>query len=600
MNMGIDCDGLKKARWFAAYPEEIKRSLDAGYVLPEIPAHWGLKSSAKYYPATTALVYEPENFIVNYAEFQELCERFASGLQNKMGVIKGDMVAVYARNCPEVAVAIMAISMIGAVYVGCNALLIKDEVAYQLNDTEAKTVIVSDELLPAIRDLVDEKKTVIKSVIVFFQDQELKLSLLKKEPPVYQSPFYGFCDILSDDSLIEPTIDPKKDLFAILYTSGTTSYPKGVMISHYNVVSACIIYGSTYTGQFPVQDADGLLKFTNHEKDLSMNWDFPLRHGIDWILSVPPWTHMMGFLGRLMYPLMSALPLIHLPVFNMDSMLEMIQRYKISFSGGAPMMLSTILSRPDIETQDISCIRTWAVGGSTVPEAVTEKFEKRISGVISEAWALTEGTMTSTKHFANRSGLKKSGSVGVPVPFTWIKVVDPVDGVTEMPVGEEGELIQKGPTVTQGYFGKPKDTANAYRDGWLYTGDIGKMDEDGFFYITGRKKELIKYKGYNIAPSMLENVLFDHSDVKHCVVLGKKDPVVGELPIAFVQLKSDATATADEIMNFVNSRVAPYKKIREVIFLEELPMLASGKANRLKLYDFLSNATGVNDRRMDL
>lgn len=583
---------IKNARWFAAYPEVIKRSLDAGYVLPEIPVHWGLRSSAKYYPSTTALVYEPENFIVNYVEFQELCERFASGLQNKMGVNQGDMVAVYARNCPEVAVAIIAISMIGAVYVGCNALLIKDEVAYQINDTTAKVVIVSDELLPTIQELVDEKKTAMESVIVFSQDQELKQPLLKKKCPDYQTPFYGFCDIFSDDSLTEPTIDPKKDLCAILYTSGTTSYPKGVMISHYNVVSACIVYGSTLTGQFPVQDTDGLLKFTNLKKDLSTDWDFPLRHGIDWILSVPPWTHMMGFLGRLMYPLMSALPLIHLPIFNMDSMLDMIQRYKISFGGGAPMMLSTILSRPDIETQDISCIRTWAVGGSTVPEAVTEKFEKRISGKISEAWALTEGTMTSTKNFANRNGFKKSVSVGVPVPFTWIKVVDPVDGVTEMPVGEEGELIQKGPTVTQGYFGKPKDTASAYRDGWLYTGDIGKMDEDGFFYITGRKKELIKYKGYNIAPSMLENVLFDHCDVKHCVVLGKKDPVVGELPIAFVQLKSDATATAKEIMDFVNSRVAPYKKIRDVIFLDEMPMLASGKANRLKLYDFLSNAIG--------
>ena len=590
--MGTDFDEIKNAAWFASYPEEIKRSLETGYVLPEIPVHWGLRSSVKYYPSTTALVYEPENFIVNYTEFQELCMRFASGLQNKMGVKKGDMVAIYARNCPEVAVAIIAISMVGAVYVGCNSLLIKEEVAYQLNDTAAKVVVVSDELLPVIRELVDEKKTAMESIIVFSHDQELKLSLLKKESPDYQPPFSGFYDIFSDDSLIEPKIDPKKDIYAILYTSGTTSYPKGVMISHYNVVSACIVYGATLTGQFPVQDAEGLLKFTNHEKDLSMDWDFPLRHGIDWILSVPPWTHMMGFLGRLMYPLISAQPLIHLPVFNMDSMLDMIQRYKISFGGGAPMMLSTILSRPDIETQDISCIRTWAVGGSTVPEAVTEKFEKRISGVISEAWALTEGTMTSTKHFANRSGLKKNGSVGVPVPLTWIKVVDPVDGVAEMPIGEEGELIQKGPTVTQGYFGKPKDTANAYRDGWLYTGDIGKMDEDGFFYITGRKKELIKYKGYNIAPSMLENVLFDHSDVQHCVVLGKKDTVVGELPIAFVQLKSDATATAEEIMTFVNSRVAPYKKIRDVIFLEEMPMLASGKANRLKLSDLLSDTAG--------
>lgn len=590
--MGIDSNEVKNARWLAAYPDGIKKSLDAGYALPEIPVHWGLRSSVKYYPATTALVYEPENFIVNYVEFEQLCERFASGLQNKMGVKKGDMVAVYARNCPEIAIAIVAVSMVGAVYVGCNSLLIKEEVGYQLNDSQATVAVVSDELLPAVRELVEEKKTGVESVIVFSHDQELKLSLLKKESPDYQPPFYGFCEIFSDDSLIEPEIEPKKDIFAILYTSGTTSYPKGVMISHYNVVSACILYGSTLTGQFPVQDYDGLLKFTNHEKDLSMDWDFPLRHGIDWILSVPPWTHMMGFLGRLIFPLMAALPIIHLPKFDVNSMLDMIQRYKISFGGGAPMMLSTILARPDIETQDLSCIRAWAVGGSNVAEAVTEKFEKRISGVISEAWTLTEGTMTSTKHFTNRSGVKKRGSVGVPVPFTSIKVVDLVSGESEMPCGQEGELIQKGPTVTLGYLGKPEDTANAFRDGWLYTGDIGKMDEEGFFYITGRKKEMIKYKGYNIAPSMLENVLFEHPDINLCVVLGKKDPVVGELPIAFVQLKSGASATPDEIMNFVNSRVAPYKKIRDVIFLEEIPMLSSGKAHRLKLNEFLQNPAG--------
>jgi len=587
--MCVDFEQIKKAQWFEAYPEEIKQSLAKGYVLPEVPVHWGLKSSARYYSSVAALVYEPENFIVNYADFQELCERFASGLQNDIGVKQGDMVAVYARNCPEIAMSIMAISMIGATYVGCNSLLIKSEVAYQLNDTNTKVVIVSDELLPVIRELVEEKKTSLKTIIVFAQDIELKLSLLKKKLPKFQPPFYNFSNIFSSADFVEPTIDPKRDIFSILYTSGTTSYPKGVMQSHYNIVSACIIYGATFTGRFPHQDKDGLLIFKNSQKDLSKDWDFPLRHGIDWVLSVPPWTHTMGFIGRLMYPMMSALTIIHLPVFNMDSMLDIIQRYKISFGGGAPMMLSTILSRPDIDMQDISCLRTWAVGGANVPAAVTENFEKRISGVISEAWALTEGTMTSTKNFANRNGFKKGESVGIPVPFTMVKVVDPIEGGTEMPIGEEGELIQMGPSVAQGYYGKPKDTADAFRDGWLYTGDLGKMDSDGFFYITGRKKEMIKYKGYNIAPSMLENVLYDYPDIKLCVVLGKKDPIVGELPIAFVQLKPGAEATAEEIMSFVNSRVSPYKKLREVIFLETLPMLASGKVNRRQLNDQLSD-----------
>jgi long-chain acyl-CoA synthetase len=357
------------------------------------------------------------------------------------------------------------------------------------------------------------------------------------------------------------------------------------MVSHFNVVSSSIIYGTTYTGKFPELDNSGFLKFANFEKDLSMEWEYPFRYGIDSVLAVPPWTHMMGFLGQLIYPVMSAMTIFPVPSFDMDSMLNMIQRWKIAFAGGAPQMMAALLSRPDIDRQDISCIRAWTTGGNPTPVVLGEKFEKRIGGGITEAWTLTEATMSSTKNYANKSSIRKFGSVGIPLPYTEVKIVDAETGTREMLPGVEGELIQKGPSVALGYWKKPEDTKEAFKNGWLYTGDLGRMDENGFFYITGRKKELIKYKGYNIAPRMLEEILYKHPAVLGCAAVGKKDEVGGEIPVAFVSVKEGAKVTAEELMEFVNGQVAPYKKLREVRFIEKMPLFASGKLNRRALMD---------------
>ncbi|MCX5919065.1 MAG: class I adenylate-forming enzyme family protein [Deltaproteobacteria bacterium] len=557
------------------------------FTFPEIPVSRLLESSAKYYPKTTALVYEPENFLVNYRELCSLCERFASGLQNRLGVKKGDKVAIYSRNYPEVLIAFYGMAMAGAVYVACNPLLIKAELEYQLNDSQARIIVISDDMLPVLREIIKERRTSLETVIVFERDKEMKQRLLCKTPGKYALPFLKYSDVFSDDPPAKPKINPPSDLVGILYTSGTTSYPKGVMISHFNVVSSSIIYGTTYTGKFPELDEGGFLKFTNFAKDLSREWEYPFRYGIDSVLSVPPWTHMMGFQGQLIFPVMAAMTIFPMPAFDMDSMLEMIRRWKIAFAGGAPQMMAALLSRPDIDRQDISSIRAWTAGGNPTPVALGEKFEKRIGGVISEAWTLTEATMSSTKNYANKSSIRKFGSVGIPLPYTEVKIVDTETGTKEMPPGEEGELIQKGPSVALGYWNRREDTQAALKDGWLYTGDLGTMDENGFFYITGRKKELIKYKGYNIAPRMLEEILYKHPAVLGCAAVGKKDDVAGEIPVAFVSLKEGAKITAEELMEFVNGQVAPYKKLREIRFIEKMPLFATGKLNRRALIQML-------------
>jgi len=580
--MIIDVNEMMEKPWYRTYPEGLRQQLKT-YTLPEIPVFRLLESTAKYYPESTAVVYEPENFMVSSRDLLHLCERFGSGLQQRFGVKKGDRVAFYSRNYPELIVAFFGLAMAGGIYVACNPLLIKEELRYQLEDSKATIIIISDDMIPVLEEIVEEKGTGLESIIVFNRDKELKQPLLGGASKTYAPPFFSYSDVFSDSPLEKPDIDPPKDLIAIMYTSGTTSYPKGVLVTHGNVVSSSIIYGTVYTGKFPDQDAEGYLQFTNDEKDLSMEWDFPFRHGIDSVLSVPPWTHMMGFLGQMIYPIMSAMTIFPMPVFNIDDMLRMIKKWKIAFAGGAPQMIATLLARPDIDQQDISCIRAWTAGGAPVPVALGEAFEKRIGGVISEAWTLTEAVMTSTKNYANKSGFRKWGSVGVPLPFTDLRIVDAEKGNREVPVNEEGELIQRGPSVALGYLNRPEDTQETFRDGWLFTGDLGTMDENGFFYITGRKKELIKYKGYNIAPRMLEEILYKHPAVTMCAAVGKKDPAVGEIPIAFIQLKEGADITPDQLMTFVNGQVAPYKKLREVRIVEKIPLLATGKLNRREL-----------------
>jgi long-chain acyl-CoA synthetase len=222
-----------------------------------------------------------------------------------------------------------------------------------------------------------------------------------------------------------------------------------------------------------------------------------------------------------------------------------------------------------------------------------EKFEKKIGGIITEGYSLTEATCSSTKNFCGRSAKRKWGSVGLPLPFTVIKIVDLIKDTQELPLGQDGELVHNGPQITMGYLGKQEDTQEVFRDGWLYTGDIGKMDKDGFFYITGRKKELIIYKGYNIAPRMLEEVLYKHPDILECAVVGKKDDMAGEIPVAFVSLREGVKASADDIMKFVNERVAAYKKVREVRFIKKIPVSANGKVMRKDLVKILESNSKV-------
>jgi long-chain acyl-CoA synthetase len=567
---------IRTRPWYKNYPNEIQEALET-YQLPEIPLSRILESSAKYYSKSTALVYEPENLILTYQDLYKLCRRFSAGLVDRFNVKKGDRIAICARNYPEFLIAQYGIFLIGATYMACNPILIKNELAHQLKDSECKLAIISDDKLVVFQEIIKDRETELENVVVFSRDEELKPGLLAETNRSLIPPFFHFADIFLDRSVQTPEIDPKEDLAAVIYTAGTTSKPKGVRISHYNVVSSCISYYSVYTGVFPDLDSEGLLKSKNLHQDLTSEWEFPMRYGIDSALAATPWTHMMGFIAHLHCPIMAGITIFPMPVFEIEQSLEMIRRWKISFAGGAPQMMSMMLSRPDIDEIDLTSIRVWTTGGAPCPVAVGTRFEEKIGGIISEGYSLTEATMGSTKNISGRTGKRKWGSIGLPLPFTDVKIVDLDTRTTEMPTDEEGELVHNGPQVARGYLNRPEESAESFEDGWVFTGDIAKMDKDGFFYITGRKKDIIIYKGYNIAPRELEEILYLHPDIFQCAVVGKKDPLVGEIPVAFVSLKTDASSVSDEIMAFVNAKVAGYKKIREVRIMDQIPVSSAGK-----------------------
>lgn len=579
---------LKRRPWFHAYPERIKRRFD-DYQFPRVSLFDFLRSSAKYYGDSTAVLYESENLLLNYRELLGLCGRFAHGLVHKLGLAKGDTVAIYARNYPEVIIGMFATYAAGATYVSCNPILIKDELKYQLLDSRVRVAIVSDDKYPVLKEIMDESDTMLETVIVFDRDTELKPELFGQARGKYREPFKSFREVFGGSELEPETLDPAEDLAAIIYTSGTTGQPKGVMVSHQNAVCSSILYHATYTGVYPEVDEEGLLRFQNDPADLQEDWDFPIRYGIDSAMAAAPWTHMMGFLAHLQALVMGAMTIIPVPELNIKKAFEIIRRWKVSFAGGAPQMMTMMLESPDIDETDLSSLRVWTTGGAPCSVALGTNFQQKIAGVIAEGYSLTEATMASVKNFSNKSSQRKWGSIGVPLPFTDVKIVNPGDKDQEMAPGEEGELVHNGYQVAKGYLNLPEETEENFKDGWIYTGDIGRMDEDGYFYITGRLKDIIIYKGYNIAPRMLEEVLYTHPEIAEATVVGQKDFRAGEIPVAFVVLRGGSRLAGAEIMDYVNSRVAGYKKVRKVIVVDALPYSGTGKILKTSLAHRLEN-----------
>jgi long-chain acyl-CoA synthetase len=459
-------------------------------------------------------------------EQQRAAARFAHALR-QLGVGVGDRVVVLLPNCPEVLQAYAAILKVGGVIVPVVFLLGPEEVRHILVDSRARVVVTATQFLDKIEGWTGP------IVLVGGGDGGHEWDALVAGRP-------------DDVSTVERD---DADLAVILYTAGTTGRPKGVALSHANLASNARAAASLYELD---RTAWALMVL-------------PLSHSYG--LTVMNAGHVLGTRGVL------------LRWFSPEGVLEAIQQYRVQSMSAVPTMFVYLLHYPDAARFDTSSMRLWGSGASPLPVEIVEPFEAKFGGRVLEGYGLTEASPVVSAH--RLSGVRKLGSVGQPIPGVEVGILD--DDDRPLPVGEVGEVCVRGPNVMQGYYGLPDETAQALRNGWLHTGDMGRLDADRYLYIVERKKDLIIRGGFNVYPREVEEVLYAHPAVAEAAVVGMKDALMGEEVLAFVALKPGGTVDASGLIAFCHDRLAKYKCPRQVRFVEALPKSPIGKVLRKEL-----------------
>ena len=533
------------------WPEGVPHTIE----YPEIPIFTMLDESAGKHPDATAIIFQDK--IITYRELKDQVDRFATALQ-KLGVEREDKVALFLPNIPQFVISYYGALRAGAIVTAISPLYKEREVGHQINDSGAETLVVLDLLYPAVEKVKDEtglKRIVVTGFGEYLPSVKRILGSLLGKIPTHKvemgEGMYSFQDLLKghppNPSPVE--VDPKEDLALLQYTGGTTGLPKGAMLTHNNLVSNAYMCNAWLNAQ--------------EAKEVQVN--------------VLPLYHIYGMTVTMNNAIASAGAMILIPRFDPKEVLSSIQKYKASVFGGVPTLYSALINQPDISNYDLSSIKFCISGASPLPPEVQKKFMELTGGVLVEGYGLTEASpVTHANPLDATLETVKIGSIGLTWPDTEAKIMHEASGV-ELPVDMVGELAIRGPQVMKGYWNDPEETAAVLKDGWLYTGDYAKRDEEGYFYIVDRKKDLIKYKGYSVFPREVEDVIYEHQAVKVAAVVGVPDEESGELPKAFVVLKDDAEVTEEEMIEFVRERVAPYKRIRAVEFRDELPMTLVGK-----------------------
>lgn len=517
--------------WFRSWPAGVPKTLD----YPEIPLFGLLSRAAEQWPESTAFGFGKES--LSYRQLDDLTGRLATGL-NDLGVRAVDKVLLFLTNSLDFVISYYGIMKAGATVTTVNPLSKQAELKHQLGDTQAAALVTCSEFSPIVKEV--RPGTSLKTVIVTDAASQGTIhlkQLLESYPPA--PPHF--------------TLKPADDVAAIVYTGGTTGLSKGVLLTHLNLVANAMQNAAWF------------------------GWSHR-----DIIIGLLPFYHSWGGSTCLNSPVYSGARVIVMPRFDAEELLTTIEREKATVMYGAASMFTSLVNDPAITRHDLSSLRYVKSGAMPIPPEIREKWE-RLTGV---RMALGYGLSEASPETHNSPlGKIKSGTIGIPVIDTEARIVDEQTGEVEMPPGRSGELTIRGPQVMKGYLNRPEDTREALRNGWLYTGDLAMMDEEGYFHVLDRKKETIKYKGYTIAPAEVEAVLYEHPAVRECAVIGKPDALAGEIPKAYVVLKAGISATAEELIQFCAERISPYKRIREVEFINEIPKTSVGKLLRRILRD---------------
>jgi long-chain acyl-CoA synthetase len=541
----------KNKPWLANYEAGVPEHVDYEEVcLPEY-----LERSASRFADKMALNFQ--GYHLSYGRLKEMVDRCAAGLSD-FGIKKGDSVAILLPNVIPCVVAYYAILKIGGVTVMNNPLYSDRELEHQFNDSGCKALITLDLLVKRMVNL--RPKTRIRQIIYtsigdylpFPKNLLFPLVGKKKGLSVRVQPAP---DLVQWKSFLARSLSAPlraalsfEDVAMYQYTGGTTGVSKGVMLTHGNLSKQV----QQVAAWFPKFGSDEIM------------------------LGALPFFHVFGLSTAMNLAIYKGWGNILVPKPQAPQLLEAISKYKPTFAPLVPTMYIGMLSHPDIAKTDLTSIKGCFSGSAPLPLEVISEFEQKTGAVIVEGFGMTESTpVTHINPFAGSQ--RKVGSVGIPIPDTEARIVDLADGLTDVPVGESGELLVKGPQVMKGYWNRPDATAETLTDGWLHTGDIAKMDEDGYFYIVDRKKDMIISGGFNVYPRDIEEVLYEHPKVLEATVIGVPHPTRGEAAKVFAVLKPGETATVDELLDYCKTRLAKYKWPTEIEFKDELPKTNVGK-----------------------
>ena len=560
---------MSEKPWLEHYDEGVPQHID----YPNVPLFALLEDAARKYPDSPCTIFKGAK--ISYREMNELTDRLAAGLAD-LGVKKGDRVGIFIPNTPQFVMAFFSILKLGAVVVTTNPLYKAREIEHQANDSGIEVMLVMSNFYNLIKEA--QPKTKIRTVVVTNIKETLPPVLaflfgLTKEKKGGFRVQLAEGDVWMQDLISRhkpedrPKVEVSPDDNALFqYSGGTTGIPKAAIALHRNPVANALQVRA---------------------------WMVNAEDGKETVLMAIPLYHVYGLVAGMLFAIRTGAAMVMVPnPRDLKDVLTNIQKYKATVFPGVPTLYNAINNHPDVLAgkYNLRTIKGCISGSAPLMRETKEKFEALTGGTVFEGYGMSE-TPTAT-HCNPLLGENRTGSIGLPLPDVDCRIISLDDGLTALPVGEIGELVVKGPQVMKGYYNMPTETANTLREGWLYTGDIARMDEDGYFYIVDRKKELIKPGGYQVWPREVEEVITEHPKVLEAGVAGVPDPYRGETVKAWVVVKPGETLTEEEVKAWCKERLANFKVPTMVEFRTELPKTTVGKILRRELVREHKEAAG--------
>lgn len=546
---------MKTKPWISSYAQGVKQSLD----FEEITMSDCLARTANNYPDTTGLIYFKNK--ISFKAFNDQTNQAAHAFI-QLGVKPGDKVALLLPNIPQVAIATYAVWRIGGIVVMNNPLYTDTELEHQFKDSGATTLVTLDLLAP--RMLALKQKTRVKNIVVAHIKDYLTFPLKQLFPVLAkdkhkkipsQNGVFEWLEWIQNQPTSDPGIKSRfNDIAALQYTGGTTGVSKGVVLTHENLSKNC---------------------------QQGLEWIYSLKPAESVVLGSLPIFHAFGLFTMNMC-VRGIWTMVMIPRPEAGFILQAIHQHKVNLFPGVPTMFIGMLNHPKLKKYDLSSLQICVSGAAPCPVDVIKQFEQITGAQMVEGFGISEASPATNLNPVG--GKNIPGSIGLPLPDTEVKIVNMVDKSLEMDIGEPGELCIKGPQVANlGYYNMPDETAKTFQDGWLFTGDVGKMDEKGYVYIVDRIKDMIIAGGYNIYPRDIDEVLFTHPKILEACAKGVPDEYRGETVKAYVVAKPGESLTNDEVINFCKEKLAAYKVPKIIEFMDELPKSAVGKILRKEL-----------------